>query len=287
MTVQDGASFDALWRSQEETDYVHWTRGEPANQIQLAFRQHWLLFGELMGPDFRGRRVVELGCGRGSVSAYFADAGYDCTLLDISPTVIERARRIFAKHGLSAKCVVGDAYATGLPSASFDVAVSIGLLEHLEDLERALAEQVRLLDEGGLLLAYVVPENSDNMQKDHRYVCDILALYDRACAGERPRAPKPEVYRSDDGSARYFELLARMPMRDVHASGVYPLPMISPSPSFPFTLMPPPMERVLVDHLTRVLEERRRATGRNPWLCDESYGQAFLVWGRKCAAPRD
>lgn len=282
MTVQDGASFDALWQSQqEETDYVHWTRGEPANQIQLAFRSHWRLFQELMGPAFAGRRVVELGCGRGTVSAYFADAGFDCTLLDISPTVIDTATRLFEKHGLRASYAVADAYETGLPPASFDVAVSIGLLEHLEDLERALAEQVRLLDTGGLLLAYVVPENPGNVQKDYGYICDILALYDRALGGERPRPAKPDVYRSDDGSRRYFELLSKMPMRDVQASGVYPLPMISPSPSFPFTLMPPPMERVLVNQFTRMLDQRRDTTGRNPWLCDESFGQAFLVWGWK------
>jgi SAM-dependent methyltransferase len=225
---------------------------------------------------------MELGCGRGSISAYFADSGFECTLLDISPTVVETAQRVFARHGLAARFAVGDAYHTGFPDRAFDVVVSIGLLEHFEDLACALAEQVRLLDEGGLLLAYVVPENPDNVQKEYRYICDILALYDRALAGERPQPPKPVIYRSDAGSDRYLELLSALPMRDVQASGVYPLPMISPSVSFPFTLMPEPMEQILVRHFEGVLDQRQRETGRNPWLCDEQYGQAFLVWGWKC-----
>lgn len=280
-TSGDQEHYDGLWQARKlEADYVHWTRDDPVNQVQLAFRNHWLLFREIMGPDFTGRRVLELGCGRGTISAYFADAGFDCTLQDISPSVIETAQRVFSQHGLPARFEVGDAYATGLPDNSFDGVVSIGLLEHLEDLPKALAEHVRLLDHAGLLLAYVIPENPDNVQKDYNYICDILALYDQALHGNRPRLQKPSVYRSDAGSGRYLELLADMPMRDVTASGVYPLPMISPSVSFPFTLMPPAMEQVLTQHFQKVLDERRLATGKNPWLC-ESFGQAFLVWGWK------
>jgi SAM-dependent methyltransferase len=199
--------------------------------------------------------------------------------MDISPTVIELACKTYALHRLPAKFQVGDAYNTGLPDCSFDIVVSIGLLEHLEDLSRALAEQVRLLDTDGLLLAYVVPENPKNVQKDFRFICEILALYDRWVNGPSSSPAKQDVYRSSDGSKRYLELLAELPMRDVNASGVYPLPMISPSVAFPFTLMPTPMESILVRHLEEVLAERARATGRNPWLCEENFGQAFLVWG--------
>jgi ubiquinone/menaquinone biosynthesis C-methylase UbiE len=279
--TQEG-NFNELWKARPaEVDYIHWTRGEPENQIQLAFRSHWNLFKELMGEDFKGRRVLELGCGRGSISAYFADAGFDCTLMDISPSAIEAAKRIFGKQGLSARFEVGDAYETGLPDSSFDVIVSIGLLEHMEDLHKALAEEVRLLDKGGLLLAYVVPENLNNVQKGYNFVCEILSLYDRALSGAKERVQKPYLYRSDEGSDRYLEILSQMPMSGLQASGVYPLPMISPSPSFPFTLMPPPMEQELTRHFQGVLKENAEATGKNGWLCDESYGQAFLVWGWK------
>lgn len=274
--------FDKIWRSDAaEREYNHWTAGEPRNQVQLAFRRHWILFREIISQAPTGNRVLELGCGRGSISAYFSEAGYDCTLLDLSPEAVQVAERVFDRNGLKGTFVEGDATATGFPDASFDVVVSIGLLEHLEDLRGALAEQVRLLRPNGVLLAYVVPDRPENVQKQYGFVCDILALYDEALHGPRTSVAKPDLYRSDAGSQLYLELLATMPMTGVQASGVYPLPMISPSPSFPFTLMPPAMEDALVRHFQQVLIEREATYGRNPWLCDEEFGQAFLVWGRK------
>ena len=32
--------FDQNWSKRKETAYSHWTRGNPENQIQLAFRNH-------------------------------------------------------------------------------------------------------------------------------------------------------------------------------------------------------------------------------------------------------
>jgi SAM-dependent methyltransferase len=276
----DVAAFDRSWKQRQETHYTHWTRGEPQNQIQLAFRQHWTLFQELMGPDFRGRRCLEVGCGRGSISAYFADAGFDCTLLDLSPAVIETARKIFEHHGLRAKFDVGDALNLPYPDGSFDVIVSIGLLEHFEDIERVLTEQIRVLAKDGLFLGYVVPELPDNVQKDYHWVNDLI----RALIPENERvaaARKESIYRSSALSGPYIEVLKKLPVGNIGSSGVYPLPMISHSPSFPFTLLNAECEAILVRHFSEVLAQRRRETGKHPWLCDERYGQAFLLWATK------
>ena len=86
----DVLRFDQNWRTTQEAHYLHWTRSEPENQIQLAFRKHWLTFQELMGPNFKGRRVLEVGCGRGSLSAYFADAGVHFVTLGHASQAIER-----------------------------------------------------------------------------------------------------------------------------------------------------------------------------------------------------
>jgi ubiquinone/menaquinone biosynthesis C-methylase UbiE len=271
--------FDRNWNRREETLYNHWTAGEPVNQIQLAFRSHWKLFQELMGPNFKGRRVLEVGCGRASISSYFAQNGFDVTCLDLSEKVLQVAEEIYKKNNLKAKFVQGNALDLAFPDGSFDVNVSIGLLEHFEDLEKLLSEQVRVLAPGGLFLGYVVPENKTNIQKDYEWVNEIIRLYTKE---ERKNAPvKDDIFRSDYLSEPYLKVLKKLPIKDVQASGVYPLPMISPSPEFPFTLMPPAQEKVLVDQFTKILAERARTTGKNGWLCDETYGQAFLIWGRK------
>lgn len=275
----DGANFDLNWRSQQEAHYLHWTRGEPANQIQLAFRQHWLTFRELMGSGFGSGRVLEVGCGRGSLSAYFADAGYDCTLLDLSPTVIGLAREAFAAHGLVARFDVGDCRKLPYEDGSFELCFSIGLLEHFEDVGQVIAEQVRVLAPGGLFIGYVVPELPENLQKDYAWICDLLKAV-APLAG--PTAAKVPVFRSDTLSPAYLAAMRQCGLLNLGASGTYPLPMISHSIDFPFSLLPSPAEAVLVRHFSSLLLRRRaERNGGNPWLCEEGYGQAFLVWGRK------
>jgi ubiquinone/menaquinone biosynthesis C-methylase UbiE len=277
--------FRQTWnqRKADEMLYLHWTREEPKNQIQLAFRQHWKLFQEIISEEPpKGKKCIELGAGRGTISMYFADAGWDCTILDVSDAVLEHSRQVFQKHGLSAKLVVADAMHTGLPDDFYDVCVSIGLLEHLPDLKAALQEQVRLLSAGGILLAYVVPHRECGVQKGWQWLNDILRIYYELATRPAPKSlEKPEIYRSDARTCDYVQLLEEMPICDVKASGVYPLPMLSPSIHFPFTLNSPEVEQRLVEHFRELLDQRAKATGRNPWLCPEEYGQAFLVWGRK------
>jgi len=216
------------------------------------------------------------------MSMYFADAGWDCTLVDISDAVLEHAQQVYRKYGLSARPVVADAIETGLPDGSYDVCVSIGLLEHLPDLKGALEEQLRLLASGGILLAYVVPDRECDAQKGWQWLNEVLRIYYELATGAAPESlEKPDVYRSDAGIGDYQRLLEDMPIRDVKGSGVYPLPMLSPSTRFPFTLNPSEVEETLVKHFTRILERRAQATRKNPWLCPEEYGQAFLVWGRR------
>ena len=82
-------------------------------------------------------------------------------------------------------------------------------------------------------------------------------------------------------SDKYLEVLKTLPLEKVQASGVYPLPMISHSIDFPFSLMPAEAELKLVERFESMLEDRRQETQHHPWLCDENYGQAFLLWGQK------
>jgi len=274
-------SFEKNWQERKETYYTHWTRTEPCNQIQLAFRNHWSLLNELMkSPHFkRGKRVLEVGCGRGSLSCYFSDAGYDCTLLDISRSVVDVAQQMFQANDLKGTFVVGDANALPFDNNSFQVIFSIGLLEHFDNIEPPIKEQIRVLNEGGLFFGYVVPEYSDNIQREYEWINEILKGY--AQVSDDHSTKKQNVYRSDAGSEHFLPILNKNNLKGIQASGVYPLPMISHSKEFPFTLMPNKSETALVKQLEKMLQENGRRTGKHPWLCEEGYGQAFVVWGYK------
>ena len=82
-------------------------------------------------------------------------------------------------------------------------------------------------------------------------------------------------------SRDYLVALKAMGVIELDAIGMYPMPMISPSPEFPFTLMSPAMELVLTWIYRTVLKLRGLLKGNHPWTCAETSGQAFLVTFRK------
>jgi len=275
----DTKAFDSNWQIRHESLYTHWTKGNIKNQIQLAFRNHWLLFTELIKKEKKyngGKRVLEIGCGRGSLSCYFSDANYDCTLVDLSENVIDIAKNIFDKNNLNANFIVGDANNLDIKDGSFDIIYSIGLLEHFEDIKTPLSEQIRVLADGGVWFGYIVPEYQENIQKEYEWINSILKGYQK-----KENQEKEEIYRSDYGSERYIPVLEELGLKNIQACGVYPVPMISHSTDFPFSLMPEKSEVSLVEQLQKMLEDNQQKTGKNGWMCEEGYGNAFLVWGVK------
>ena len=92
-------------------------------------------------------RVLDGGCGLGTVVAVLKRAGHECVGIDFVPELIEFARR--ASPGLDLR--VGDVESLDFPDASFDCYVSLGVIEHfIEGPARAIAEGRRILREGGL-----------------------------------------------------------------------------------------------------------------------------------------
>jgi SAM-dependent methyltransferase len=218
-----------------------------------------------------------VGCGRGSLSSYFAANGWQATLLDSSPEIIEIAQKVFMTNGHEARFVIGDALDLPFDDGSFDVVASIGLLEHFERPGRVLDEQWRMLKPGGWLLCYIVPERPDNLQRYFNWINRLLAATVGRWRGGKSPVAKPELYRSDAGSRTYLPYVECHHPVQLIVTGMYSMPMISHSPEFPFSLLPSPMERVLVAAFMAALNVRRLLTGRHGWLCKERNGQAFLI----------
>lgn len=275
--------FDSNWIQRKEALYNHWTKGRPKNQIQLAFRSHWNLFQELM-TDEKYSNCLEVGCGRGSISSYFADAGFKCSLLDYSASVLETAKEIFHTNQHQAEFINGNALDLPFEDNLFDVVVSIGLLEHFEDIKTPILEQYRVLKPGGIFLGYIVPERKNNIQRYFRWVNWLFAAVAKVFNKMNKKiSAKSEIYRSDYGSERYLPYIQALPVKEVQVMGVYPMPMLSHSPEFPFSLLPKPIEVVVTEIFQIVLKIRKLLFRKNPWVCKEELGQAFLVVFKKAA----
>lgn len=278
-------AFDENWRRLEEDNRYYFKRGTPGNQIEFAFQNHWRVFRNVLGKVLSGR-VLEVGCGRGSISAFFADAGFETHLLDSSEKALRIARLNFGVDHLKGEYICGDAVDLPYRANTFDVVVSIGLLEHFSDVGKPVSEQMRVLKPGGVFLGYVVPERKRSVQilavplNAVLHACHRIWSWTSKNGIHNRHVAKAPLYRNNYGSADYLDLLRGGEAESCGSFGMFPLPLISHSPGFPFSLMAPNLERSLV-RFWKLALRLRRGKSSDPWVCPESWGLAFLVWAKK------
>lgn len=157
----------------------------PVTQRQFFFQKYYDFFRQLG----EGRqKVLEIGCGRCTIGQYFARDGKDVTCSDISERAIAIAEKNFSAAHLAGTMAQADALHLPFADASFDLTVSVGLLEHLEwpDMRQCLREQYRVLKPGGMLAFINVPHKlsiQTFFQKHDHYHREQLGPedYARAC----------------------------------------------------------------------------------------------------------
>jgi len=109
-------------------------------------------------PDSgHGNRMLEIGCGTGHWSRFFAERGFCVTGIDISQEMINVAQR--EDFGDTSLCVA-DAADLPFPTDSFDIAVGITVLEFVAEPTRVVHEMVRCTRAGGRILVGVLNRNS-------------------------------------------------------------------------------------------------------------------------------
>jgi SAM-dependent methyltransferase len=105
---------------------------------------------------YRGKRLLEVGCGIGLDLVRFAQHGAIVTGVDLADVSIKLAKKNFAFHGVTADLQIMDGEHLQFNDESFDVAYAHGVLPYTADAKRMIQEINRILKPGGqaILMVY-------------------------------------------------------------------------------------------------------------------------------------
>jgi SAM-dependent methyltransferase len=98
---------------------------------------------------YRGRSVLEVGCGAGVDLARFAKGGATVTGVDLAASAIELARTNFAQQGLDGTFEVADGEQLPFADNSFDLVYAHGVVQYTAHPPKLVTECRRVLKPGG------------------------------------------------------------------------------------------------------------------------------------------
>ena len=98
--------------------------------------------------NIQGRKVLEIGCGRGGFSQYLLECGADLVAADFSDSAVTITNQLLSNKP-NFEAVVADIQNMPFPDNTFDVVISLETLEHVPDPDKGLTELLRVTKPGG------------------------------------------------------------------------------------------------------------------------------------------
>jgi SAM-dependent methyltransferase len=176
---------------------------------------------------FAGKRVLDVGCGNGYVLSHYARHGAEVDGIDITPTAVRLCQQRFAFLGLHGQFQEADAEHLPFPDAHFDCVCSMGVLHHVPDPPRAVAEIHRVLKPGGRLIVMFYHKHSALYALNFRLRRLVTGKSIRQIVNEYdgPGNPKGDVYSRAD-LARLLTPFTDVQMRARFLEGFMVVPKV-------------------------------------------------------------
>jgi SAM-dependent methyltransferase len=125
------------------------TPGFFADLDQYHFEKLHHLLRLVNFEGYRGKRVLDVGCGAGTDLVRFARAGAIVSGVDLSAAAVDLARANVAQQGLEADIREADAAHLPYPDGTFDLVFAHGVVQYSADPARVIEECWRVLKPGG------------------------------------------------------------------------------------------------------------------------------------------
>ena len=146
---------------------------------------HILKFTEF--PQWKNKKVLEVGCGLGTVGINFALNGADYTGVELSKESLEIAKKRFEVYNQSGKFYLGNAeeLSSFVPIETYDLIYSFGVIHHSPHPEKIVSQIKKYMNENSVLKImlyakdswknYMIDAGLD--QPEAQYGCPIANTY--------------------------------------------------------------------------------------------------------------
>lgn len=136
------------WWDTEAKIYALYHLNQPRFQFFDRYVSHWQCL-----------KALDVGCGGGFSCEYMAARGVSVSGIDQSKKCIEAATQHAIISGFEIEYRCGVAEQMPYADQSFDVVVCVDVLEHVEDVNRVIAEIFRILKPNGLFFFDTINRN--------------------------------------------------------------------------------------------------------------------------------
>jgi 2-polyprenyl-3-methyl-5-hydroxy-6-metoxy-1,4-benzoquinol methylase len=129
--------------------------GDQDLESESFFRKVNLKFKEMLG-DVKHKKILDIGCGVGSISFYLARRGANVTGIDLSSNLIEYCKKEAKRRMLNIQFKEMNAQIPDFEDESFDIVVGSRVVHHIPEIKVFFKECKRLLKERGFI-AFIEP----------------------------------------------------------------------------------------------------------------------------------
>ena len=123
-------------------------------------RSH-LAVTEMPYKKINNKKILEIGCGTGGHSLFFASKGAYIFSTDLTPARVESSRKLLKNlKNLKSEFKVCDAENLPFEDNNFDIVYSNGVIHHTYDIKKAITEIHRVLKPNGKAFIMLYSKNS-------------------------------------------------------------------------------------------------------------------------------
>lgn len=137
--------------------------------------------------------IVDLGCGAGSASLLWGEAGHRAIGIDVSEKLVRLAMQRADDTEFDLRFAVASAHQLPLPDACAEICVAPELLEHVPDWESCVREIARVLKPGGLTF---ISTTNTLCPKQQEFTLPLFSWYPRRLKAryiELAQTTRPEL----------------------------------------------------------------------------------------------